>query len=424
MNLQNQSKEKFQRNEFLAVRPPQTGSKGIFNCCFSNPPISSVETPPDLNPNEYDYIVEKLVIKRVPIALFATPQDLYDYRIKKNASPISDSQRGFSIDPPVNSSLFYTSSTAPVSGFPKSSPSKSLRFTRNEAIFDESLLPTTSGYKEEVGRRFRDADILNKFTALHPNLKESERAPKDPCPLNVSKSRRSLAEEISEIAATKENSNSHYDRARNETVTADSAYKAQPGPSNETATREIPTRDKTEQTSSGRSSCFPFGWMTFDSRENHETKDNDNSRNDTDPANHSQGQNYTVAPVQVHYESPNMQSIRKIMKGHQFGVEKKTINQKSLQNRKSRENLNDSSSREKRKISKEKPKFVPEVSKIDTVAAPTIRWKIIIKHHPPEIIPKTSDTAERIDVDSLPILSQTLRDTIEARIQKETQKRN
>ena len=128
-------------------------------------------------------------------------------------------------------------------------------------------------------------------------MKESdERAPKDPCPLNVSKSQRSLAEEISEIAATKqENPNLHYDRARNGTVTVDAAYTAYPGPSNETTTKEIPTRDKTEQTSSGRSSCFPFGWMTFDSRETHETKDNDNSRNVTDSANHHQGQNYTVA---------------------------------------------------------------------------------------------------------------------------------
>ena len=176
MNLQNQSKEKFQRNEFLAVRPPQTGSKGIFNCCFSNPPISSVETPPDLNPNDYDYIVEKLVIKRVPIALFATPQDLYDYRIKKNASPISDSQRGFSIDPPVNSSLFYTSSTAPVSGFPKSSLSKSLRFTRNGAIFSTHLcylrLPVTKRKWGVVSGMLLFLTNLRHFIQTWKNLRE------------------------------------------------------------------------------------------------------------------------------------------------------------------------------------------------------------------------------------------------------------
>ncbi|XP_020283111.1 uncharacterized protein LOC109854438 isoform X1 [Pseudomyrmex gracilis] len=47
-------------------------------CCFGRE--QSREEIPEYNPDEYDYIVEKLVVRRVPIALFAIPNDLRNRR--------------------------------------------------------------------------------------------------------------------------------------------------------------------------------------------------------------------------------------------------------------------------------------------------------------------------------------------------------
>lgn len=199
----------------------------------------------DLNSNEFDYIVEKLVVKRVPISLFATPYDVYEdgtgsrHPDRKPLVVVSDPRTVYSIVPAVNSSLFYTSTNEPgVSGFPTKPSGKPLRLTRNEDVFgdDEPPSATAGGYRADMERRYREAESLNRFTALHPNLKESERPPKDPCPLNMTKSRRSLAEEISEIAAKKDKTDVRYESTRSDILTTGSVYTAQSGPSRELAT--------------------------------------------------------------------------------------------------------------------------------------------------------------------------------------------
>lgn len=51
--------------------------KALF-CCFRRE--SSVREIIRYDPDEYDYIVEKLVVKRVPLALFAIPADIANRR--------------------------------------------------------------------------------------------------------------------------------------------------------------------------------------------------------------------------------------------------------------------------------------------------------------------------------------------------------
>lgn len=84
---------------------------------------------------------------------------------------------------------------------------------------------------------------------------------------------------------------------------------------------EIPTRDKSGDDRSNRqeavnSSCFPFGWKLAESRV---AEENDAARMEgsVEDVGESSGplknQNFTVAPVQVHYTSPNLENVRKII---------------------------------------------------------------------------------------------------------------
>lgn len=62
--------------------------KALF-CCFRRE--SNVREIIDkYDPDEYDYIVEKLVVKRVPLALFAIPADLANRRRLDDASLMPD----------------------------------------------------------------------------------------------------------------------------------------------------------------------------------------------------------------------------------------------------------------------------------------------------------------------------------------------
>ncbi|XP_043275250.1 uncharacterized protein [Venturia canescens] len=354
----------------------------------------------------YDYIVEKLVIKRVPISLFAMSHDTYDTETKsedcgceKNTSTkVGQSTKSvYSIAPAANSLFYIAGKSEPsTSGF--TSNGKMLRFTPNENDQLES-------YNDNAIIRQNLTKKLDKFTALHPNLKESERVPKDPCPLNTaSKSRRSLAEEISEISSTTKietsgSSNITKDTSTNEATNKNNVkFNGPSGSSSVSRNQEIPTRDKPEttETSSNRSrneniSCFPFGRRYFESR-NHEVNDPDDTA--------IKNTNYTIAPVQVHYNSPNLMNIRKSIK-------------KNLPIEKSSSNLDHSivnTSTENQEI--ENPKTCdscetserPEISndqKADNLAGTTLRWKIIIKHHPPEN-PKKIDKKEQIGSTMLP----------------------
>lgn len=54
-------------------------------CCLKREPRAE-ETVIGYNPDECDYVVEKLVVKRVPLALFAIPADLADNASRSTSS--------------------------------------------------------------------------------------------------------------------------------------------------------------------------------------------------------------------------------------------------------------------------------------------------------------------------------------------------
>ncbi|XP_044596587.1 uncharacterized protein LOC123273270 isoform X1 [Cotesia glomerata] len=130
--------------------------------------------------NEYEYIIEKLAIKRVRGSLISTS---FDIECRRRYEEMNSA-----VVPPVNESA-----EAPKSKVP--SLRKKLRFTR---VDDES------GGEGTSGETFHSNHIINRLTAFHPHLKESERPPKDPLTTKRTKSIRSFAEELTEFASKKD----------------------------------------------------------------------------------------------------------------------------------------------------------------------------------------------------------------------------
>ncbi|XP_011697345.1 PREDICTED: uncharacterized protein LOC105455604 isoform X1 [Wasmannia auropunctata] len=152
--------------------------KALF-CCLKSQPYAAEGTV-ECDPDECDYVVEKLVVRRVPLALFAIPADLAD-----NASRSTSSS---ALDGNARASVANATREA------------STRITTNEALrFGDERRDSVG---ESLGCRAKSSvwreGIPSKFKYL--NWKESEYPCKNP--LNVSRSRRLFAENISEATSS------------------------------------------------------------------------------------------------------------------------------------------------------------------------------------------------------------------------------
>lgn len=110
--------------------------KALF-CCFRRE--SNVREIIDrCDPDDYDYIVEKLVVKRVPLALFAIPADLANRRRFDDASSMPDdisqssSLSAFSGNNPTITRGTYLTSTRMDRTVYDSAPNKALRSNINK----------------------------------------------------------------------------------------------------------------------------------------------------------------------------------------------------------------------------------------------------------------------------------------------------
>lgn len=395
--------------------------RSFLSCCFkrNRRQIISKQFTEDIDtPEYYDYIVEKLVIKRVPISLFAMSHDTYgkekepeDCDCERNKSPkVSQSTKNiYSIAPATNSSVFYAdeNNEPGPSGFMNGA--KILRFSPN----DNDRLKS---YNEKPIIHENAIQLLDRFTALHPNLKESERAPKDPCPLNtVTKSRRLLAEEISEISSTTKIETPNVSNINRDRLTNQSSNKGNsklkdsvalsPAPQNP----EIPTRDQLEtaetpnRTKNETTSCFPFGRRYFEAaRVEIDETDTSLSFAEKSPSGKentsTKNTNFTIAPVQIHCNSPNLLNLQKIIEECSHSVDKPSANRSNLIDNKLSETPRIESPK---KSETGEPSGIANDQKNDNLSGTTLRWKIIIKHHPPDNSKKV-DKKEQIGFTTLP----------------------
>lgn len=134
--------------------------------------------------NEYEYVVEKLAIKRVRGSLISTS---YDIECRRRLEEMNSA---------VLSSDADDSAEAPKSKLPNLR--KKLRFIRDDSDDEDGEGTSASAEK------FKSNHIINRLTAFHPHLKESERPPKDPLRPKRTRSQRSFAEELSELASQKD----------------------------------------------------------------------------------------------------------------------------------------------------------------------------------------------------------------------------
>lgn len=154
--------------------------------------------------DEYDYVVEKLAIKYVQVSMFATTFDNDEYSRNNHQSQNTST---------VLTVAVQVSPTLPTN-LPKAenllkTPRK-LRFSKQDGsgvgIRSETVKKPSLAHS--IGGTSPAAELMSSLTAFHPDLKESERPPKDPYSLNITKSQRSFAEELSETAARKHNNQS------------------------------------------------------------------------------------------------------------------------------------------------------------------------------------------------------------------------
>ncbi|KAM0725627.1 hypothetical protein ACS0PU_008353 [Formica fusca] len=165
--------------------------KALF-CCFRRE--SNAREIVRYDPDGYDYIVEKLVVKRVPLALFAIPADLADRRRLDDATSDDISQSsslsafgGNNLSANAVTRGTYPTSTRMDRPVYDSAANKVLRSDTNK----NQDLSLDGQAKSSIWKQ----GILNRFSALHPDLKEFERPSKNLS--NFPRSKLSFAENIS-----------------------------------------------------------------------------------------------------------------------------------------------------------------------------------------------------------------------------------
>ncbi|XP_046734977.1 uncharacterized protein LOC124404689 [Diprion similis] len=374
----------------------------ILSCCRRHKRERRL-TLKEYNPNECDYIVEKLVIKRVPLSLYATAEDYQEFVDEKNHKepthgPLAGKEmrdkQVYSAMTEMGSSLYFLRNKA--RGDLSNRPSnKNLRFNRDEDLLDEDTLQAgPSNYRRNVSSRIRkeeENEYLNQFSALHPDLKVTERPPKDPQPLNPPRSKRSLAENISEIASTKRSSSVRSKKGKDKTKHENNAYITVSNTSKEMSTiladEEIPSRDKNINKATslisrkiGSASCIPhLKKSSKTQKEGLQGESNYSQNKFLEKAQHSNGKSSIKnSQFKVHYISPDECSTKQIAESTFTNRQKNYPDLCEPDNEESATVATSFASDDQKKVDK---------------TGSTLRWKIIIKHHQPT----SSQTKEKSD---------------------------
>ncbi|XP_034187308.1 uncharacterized protein LOC117607550 [Osmia lignaria lignaria] len=166
----------------------------LFFSCFKNPyKGKSKEGTTNYDSNNYDYIVEKLVIKRVPFIFSG---------ILTNASEIRNDNFIKGIQKPLikmntseTQSILYCSEDLNENTIPVAIVNKSMKVDSNTVISNEinNKLTLSTNYDARI------IELINTLTSLHPDLKECEKWIKDPCCSNIHTPKSILARNTEQI---------------------------------------------------------------------------------------------------------------------------------------------------------------------------------------------------------------------------------
>ncbi|XP_076245952.1 uncharacterized protein LOC143186266 [Calliopsis andreniformis] len=140
---------------------------------------------------DYDYIVEKLVVKRVPFVFFKVPENISEtnnYQTDSLKPQILSETKTIPSNISETQSLYY-SDKLNQNTKPTGITSK-LFLDANMSLLNEinKTNLTSSDYKAGI------IELMNAMSSLHPDLKISERPPKDP--LNIPKNKDMLSKDI------------------------------------------------------------------------------------------------------------------------------------------------------------------------------------------------------------------------------------
>lgn len=181
----------------------------LFSSCFRvRRKKATAAVTVDHDAKEFDYVVEKLVVQRVPFLIVSiqgtalssendptgessnTSKEIDSARDNGNSSKeVSDCRESLR---KVNNmystvsetqSLLYCSDRLNLNMIPLDIPNKSLPSDIKATVLNERNRKRTlpDDYHSRI------IELMNTMSSLHPDLKENERPPKDPCPLNVKK---------------------------------------------------------------------------------------------------------------------------------------------------------------------------------------------------------------------------------------------
>lgn len=168
----------------------------LFFSCFKNTyKGKSKEGTTNYDPNNYDYVVEKLVIKRVPFIFSGIPTNASEIRndnfIKGIHKPI------IKMNTSETQSILYCSEDLNENTVPVAIVNKSMKVDSNTVISNErnNKLTLSTNYDARI------IELMNTLTNLHPDLKECEKRVKDPCCSNTPTPKNTLAKNIEEISS-------------------------------------------------------------------------------------------------------------------------------------------------------------------------------------------------------------------------------
>lgn len=405
----------------------------ILSCCWRRKPERKFSLK-EYNPNECDYIVEKLVVKRVPLSLYATAEDYQEFIDEKNQKETSQrppmgpnvipkemrDKQIYSVWPEIDSSFYFLKHKAR-EDFSNRPSNKNLRFDRDEDMLDEDAVQAgPSNYKRHVSSRVRGNEMenafLDQFSALHPDLKESERPPKDPNPLNPPRSKRSLAESISEIGSAKKGPSAKFKKGRDKNKRGSNVYITVSDNSKEMSTvlgdEEIPTRDKyvAKHTTAATcremcsTSCTSCPQKCSESRNDELEEGGKNNRPIKSPHNRHKSlgkfvdRDSSTKPIFkgpqliARNVSPEYYSANKLPELNRTEIDSGFINQRTK--------FPDLSKPDNDKSNTDVTSFISNELKNKNSSATTLRWKIIIKHHQPTTSQTASESTTEIHEDS------------------------
>ncbi|XP_060820447.1 uncharacterized protein LOC132909557 [Bombus pascuorum] len=187
-----------------AISNPKANNKcfELFLSCFRiNSKKESLEDIINNNAKEYDYIVEKLIVKRVPFIFFSISENALKNKInpESKSNSIKDvlqlQTRSNSTHSAVSEtqSLLYYSNRFDPNMISLQTSNKCLYFDKNTFTLNERNKRHTLSNDYHT----RITELMNTMSSLHPDLKEHERPPKDCCPLNMPKNKSVMSAKMS-----------------------------------------------------------------------------------------------------------------------------------------------------------------------------------------------------------------------------------